>query len=52
MLGIVDTSYRARETLGILRRMKTATTVIMILAKEMSLLLLCEIVLLDPRKIL
>ena len=52
MFGMFETSKRARITFGILRRMKSATMVIMILAIEISLLVLVEMILLEPRKIL
>ena len=52
MVDIVDTSNRASETFGMLRRIKTATIVIIMLAMEMSMLLLEDMHLLEPITIL
>ena len=48
---MTKTTYE-RMNFGILRKMKTATIVMMILAMDISVLVLVQMVVLEPRKIL
>ena len=52
MLGMVEISKSARMTLGILKRMKIAAIVIMILAMDALMFVLVQMFLLEARKIL